>query len=71
MADAGRRTCNEVVLPWNKCKFSILASVPNVVRVCGKKVNTLETRRTRRPDLEKLRLNVDASYHEEMRVGAI
>ena len=60
--------CDVDVPPLNKCKFSILSIAANYAG--GKKNGADRTVRWTRPIPRQVKLNVDASFHDDMRAGA-
>jgi hypothetical protein len=65
-----RRTNGESVPPLHKCKFSILSIVANAAKAYGKKHSNTEARWVR-PQNRQIKLNVDASFHNDSEMGAV
>jgi transcriptional/translational regulatory protein YebC/TACO1 len=53
-----------------KCRFSILSIVANAAKVYGNSSNTGSVKWTR-PEASYIKLNVDASFHEDLKDGSI
>jgi hypothetical protein len=70
VVDATTRTHNEDVPPLYKCKFLILSIVSNAAAVAHPKAQNVEAKWTR-PDLRKVKINVDASFHQDLWEGAL
>jgi ribonuclease HI len=64
-----RRTHDEPTPPPNRCKFSILSIVTNSGNVYGKK--KLTNVKWVRPEVRHVKLNVDASFHEDAKAGSM
>jgi ribonuclease HI len=65
-----RRTNGESVPPLHKCKFSILSIVANAAKAYGKKLSNMGDRWAR-PENRQTKLNVDASFHNDSKMGAV
>jgi hypothetical protein len=72
VVDATTRTHNEDVPPdvppLYKCKFLILSIVSNAAAVARPKAQNVEAKWIR-PDLRKVKINIDASFHQDLREG--
>jgi hypothetical protein len=65
-----QRTHNESTPPMIKCRFSILSIVANASKVYGKQAPSCGIKWSR-PERAVVKLNVDASFHEDGKTGAI
>ena len=70
MVDTGRRTHGEDVSPLHKCRTSILSITANSARAGATHQGEAGARWTR-PVPRQLKINVDASFHEDVHEGAI
>jgi hypothetical protein len=64
-----QRTHGDSTPPMVKCTFSILSIVANSLKVYGKQSQN-EVARWTRPEASHMKLNVDASFHDNRRAGA-
>jgi hypothetical protein len=65
-----RRARDEEVPPLNKCKMSILAITANAAVINSKK-NRASDAKWEKPKPREVKLNVDASFFQDLHAGAI